>query len=60
MLGVLVAVHDGALGNVNADGSAVGEPEEKIYSQAGYLVLFADRSLVDGRPISLNMHAVAC
>ena len=47
--GGCVVVCDAALGNVRAGGSAEGTPEEKVCSQAGYLVLYGDAELVAGR-----------
>eukprot|EP00959_Pyramimonas_sp_CCMP1952_P216160 4521200-Pyramimonas_sp.AAC.1 len=46
----LAVVSDSSLGNVMSDGTALQSDlaTEKIGTQAGFLILFADRALVDG------------
>ena len=46
--GILV-VSDASLGNVTKEGSNQGESIKKVYSQAAYFVLIADRDLMAGK-----------
>jgi hypothetical protein len=46
--GGLLGVSDAALGNVNADGVPAGSVDEKVHSQAGYLIFFADAQALTG------------
>ena len=46
--GVMV-VTDSSLGNVRADGTVGAEPMERLYSQSCYFVLFAEKTLMDGK-----------
>ena len=46
----IVVVSDASLGNMTKAGTAQGESLEKVYSQASYYVLLADRKLLDGQP----------
>jgi len=48
--GVLVGISDAALGNVDEIGKCDGGIEEKVFSQAGYLIFFAEKQLLEGRP----------
>ena len=51
----LVVVTDSSLGTVTRDGSAEAPPLEKVYSQACYFVLLADKELMAGRPGKFNV-----
>ena len=51
----LVVVTDSSLGTVTREGSAEAPPLEKVYSQACYFVLLADRELLAGRPGKFNV-----
>lgn len=44
-----VVVADASLGNVLRAGGADGKPIEKVFSQAAYFVLLADKDLLQGR-----------
>jgi len=44
----IVVISDAALGNVQLNGSNVGEPQEKVYSQACYFAVLAEDQLVQG------------
>lgn len=44
----IVVISDAALGNVKLNGSNVGEPQEKVYSQACYFAVLAEDQLVQG------------
>lgn len=52
--GVMV-VADAALGNVTLQGSNEGEVTEKVYSQACYFVLLADKQLMSGATGTFNV-----
>ena len=51
----IVAVSDAALGNVQRSGASSGTPLEKVYSQAGYVIMIADEALVHGNCGSFNV-----
>ena len=51
----IVAVSDAALGNVQRSGASTGTPLEKVYSQAGYVIMIADEALVHGNCGSFNV-----
>jgi hypothetical protein len=45
----IMVVTDSSLGNVRADGTVGDEPLERLYSQSCYFVLFAEKTLMDGK-----------
>ncbi|CAJ1401481.1 unnamed protein product [Effrenium voratum] len=51
----IMVVTDSALGNVKLNGSDEGSPLEKVYSQACYFVLLADKELLSGRRGKFNV-----
>ena len=51
----IVVVSDAALGNVKLNGSNVGEPHEKVYSQACYFALLSDEALGQGKEGGFNI-----
>ena len=51
----LVTVHDSALGNVDEDGAIDVAPEEKVHSQAGYLIMGMEDAALDGKTGLLNL-----
>ena len=51
----IVAISDAALGNVQRSGAGIGSPLEKVYSQAGYVILLGDKDLVRGQHGRFNI-----
>ena len=46
----LMGISDASLGNVELNGSAGENPMSKVYSQAAYIILIADKDLMAGHP----------
>ena len=45
----IMVVTDSSLGNIRADGTIGDEPLERLYSQSCYFVLYAEKTLMDGK-----------
>ena len=46
----LLGISDASLGNVRKDGSQGEDPMTRVYSQSAYMILLADKELMNGRP----------
>ena len=46
----LIGISDASLGNVQRNGAAGEDPMVKVYSQWAYIIMLADKDLMNGRP----------
>ena len=51
----LLVVTDASLGNVCKGGSADGSVSDRVYSQATYFIMVADKNLMSGKPGRFNL-----
>ena len=51
----LLVVTDASLGNVCKNGSADGSVSDRVYSQATYFIMVADKNLMSGKPGRFNL-----